>query len=38
MGQYKEYFENSKISEACKRIISNISDLSILFDNQEEKL
>ena len=32
MGKYKEYFENGKISEACQKIIQNIEDISILFE------
>ena len=32
MGKYKEYFENGKISEACQKVITNIEDISILFE------
>ena len=35
IGTYKEYFENGEISEACQRVIQNIKDISILFENKE---
>ncbi len=37
IGKYKEYFENGEISEACQRVIKNIEDISILFENKEMK-